>query len=184
MEAVRAVADPLRLQILIQLVQPKTAKQVAAALNVPVTRLYYHLKLLEDQSLIRVVGRRQVSGIEEKTYRSVASNWDLAPKLWASERTSAQATSAVVDMVRAELNVAAKSDGGPPGDPTSRIPVLTMTRLALTPAQLEDVMNGLAALIGEFVCTDAVPPEGTELFHFFVAGYRPPAQHPDNAPRV
>ena len=78
MEEVRTIADPLRLQMLIQMAEPKTAKQLAFALEVPVTRLYYHLSRLEEHKLVKVVGRRQVSGIEEKTYQAAANlgNWD------------------------------------------------------------------------------------------------------------
>lgn len=184
MEEVRTIADPLRLQMIIQMAEPKTAKQLAVALGVPVTRLYYHLSRLEEHKLVKVVRRRQVSGIEEKTYQAAANNFQLAAKLWASKSTSAEAMSALVDVVRTELAVAAGSDDRSQlGHTDSSIPIFTLTRLSLTQAQVHDLVDRLNLIVDEYACIDSVPPDGTELFHFFVAGYRPPA-HPDNAPRV
>ena len=183
MEEVRTVADPLRLQMLIQMTEPRTAKQLAAALEVPVTRLYYHLSRLEEHKLVKVVRRRKVSGIEEKTYQSVANNWQLASKLWTSKSTSAEALTALVDVVKAELAVVAGSeDRTEPGQPDSPIPIFTFTRLALSPDQLQDLMDRMVAIVDEYAHVDAEPPDGTKLFHLFLAGYQPPT-HPDRAPR-
>ena len=66
-DALAAIADPLRARIFKALAAPMTAKQLAAQLRVPTTRLYYHLKVLEQHGFIAVVSRRLVSGIEERT---------------------------------------------------------------------------------------------------------------------
>ncbi|MFN8511837.1 MAG: helix-turn-helix domain-containing protein [Chloroflexia bacterium] len=59
----------LRLRLLEQLRrEPQTVKQLAAALDVAQTKLYYHIKLLEERELIRVVESRVVQGIIEKQY--------------------------------------------------------------------------------------------------------------------
>ena len=48
----QVVADPLRLRLLEQLRrEPQTVKQLAAALDVAQTKLYYHIKLLEEHDL-------------------------------------------------------------------------------------------------------------------------------------
>jgi DNA-binding transcriptional ArsR family regulator len=70
LETLKVVADPLRLRILELLRRaPHTVKQLAAALNVPLKKLYYHVNLLEEHALIRVAGTRVVSGIIEKQYQ-------------------------------------------------------------------------------------------------------------------
>ena len=48
------------------------AKQLAAEMDCPITRLYYHLKLLQSHGLIFVERTRKVSGIFEKYYRASA----------------------------------------------------------------------------------------------------------------
>ncbi len=52
--------------------EPRTATELAALLGCPTTRLYHHLKRLEQAGLVRVVAERLVSGIVERRYRAVA----------------------------------------------------------------------------------------------------------------
>src|SRR5918999_1705814 len=82
LDAVRAVADPLRLRILFETTYTgHTVKELAATLGVPQTRLYYHVKLLQRHKLLTVVDRRMVSGIEERRYRSAAGGFTISPSL-------------------------------------------------------------------------------------------------------
>jgi DNA-binding transcriptional ArsR family regulator len=72
-ETVRLIADPLRLRLLERLrQQPRTVTELAELLDVPRTRLYYHVKLLEEHDLIAVDATREVSGITERYYRATA----------------------------------------------------------------------------------------------------------------
>lgn len=67
------LADPLRQQMIDLLrLEPCTVKQLAGALDVGPKKLYYHVNLLLEHDLIRVVGTRMVSGILEKQYRATA----------------------------------------------------------------------------------------------------------------
>lgn len=66
-------ADPLRSRLMgLFASAPATVQQVAAQLNVPVTRLYYHVHLLEKHGLIHVVETHPVGGTVEKVYRASA----------------------------------------------------------------------------------------------------------------
>lgn len=85
LETVKVLSDPLRLQILEQLLaQPATVKQLAAELKIPQTKLYYHINMLEEHGLVRVVSTRVVSGIIEKQYWVTAYSIDLDRTLFAS----------------------------------------------------------------------------------------------------
>jgi DNA-binding transcriptional ArsR family regulator len=69
----RLIADPLRLRMLELLrQQPHTVKELAVLLDVPRTKLYYHVRLLEEHDLITVEDTRVVSGITESRYRVTA----------------------------------------------------------------------------------------------------------------
>src|SRR5687767_13347850 len=71
LETLRLLTQPLRLHLLETLrtgAAPMTVKELAQALGTPPTRLYHHVKLLEERGLIRVAGTRLVSGITEKRY--------------------------------------------------------------------------------------------------------------------
>jgi DNA-binding transcriptional ArsR family regulator len=71
LEVLKIYFDPFRARILHLLAgEPRTIQQVAAALDVPFTRLYYQFNLLEKHGLIRVVDIRSFSGaVEEKVYQ-------------------------------------------------------------------------------------------------------------------
>jgi predicted ArsR family transcriptional regulator len=74
----RVLADPVRSFVLYSLVpRAKTVKELAAELDCPPTRLYYHLQQLEKHGLVFVASTRLVSGIVEKHYRAVARDWVL-----------------------------------------------------------------------------------------------------------
>jgi DNA-binding transcriptional ArsR family regulator len=82
LETLKVLSDPLRMQI-IELMsdQARTVKQLAKELDTTPHKLYYHVKLLEDHGLIRVVETRMVSGIVEKHYQIVAKDIVVADGL-------------------------------------------------------------------------------------------------------
>ena len=75
LEMLRMLADPLRLAIIGALPAsadeaPRTVKEIAEELDEGQTKLYRHVKQLEDGGQIHVAETRVVSGIIEKRYRS------------------------------------------------------------------------------------------------------------------
>jgi DNA-binding transcriptional ArsR family regulator len=81
-ETIRVIADPVRLRLLELLrQQTRTVTELADLLDVPRTRLYYHVRLLEDHGLITVDDTRVVSGITEKRYRVTAYRFSVAKSL-------------------------------------------------------------------------------------------------------
>jgi DNA-binding transcriptional ArsR family regulator len=82
LETLKTIADPLRTQILERLVtRPQTVKEIAAKLGLAPSRLYYHINLLEEHGLIKVVDQRMVANLVEKVYRATAYNFEAAPSL-------------------------------------------------------------------------------------------------------
>ena len=83
-ETIKAVADPLRLQIMRLLgrdarTKPRimTVKQLAEELGEPTTKLYRHMKQLLAAGLIQVAELRLVGGIVEQHYRVAQANWHV-----------------------------------------------------------------------------------------------------------
>jgi DNA-binding transcriptional ArsR family regulator len=64
--------NPVRLRILRHLDQPRTVKQLAEWMEVPPTRLYYHINLLREAGVIVVVDTRKVGAMVEKVYQATA----------------------------------------------------------------------------------------------------------------
>lgn len=75
LETLRLLADPLRLSILGAFPpgrtgQPMSVKEIAEKLDEGQTKLYRHVKKLEEAGLLYVAETRVVSGIIEKRYRA------------------------------------------------------------------------------------------------------------------
>jgi hypothetical protein len=91
METMRALANPLRLEILKQIeiatVEDRTltVKQLSTLLEEPVSKLYYNVNLLEQHDLIRVAETRVVSGIIEKHYQLAARRIHVAEDFFSNQ---------------------------------------------------------------------------------------------------
>lgn len=171
----KALAEPTRLQILMELSEGrKTVKEVAEALEVGATRLYYHFKILERAGLIRVAGRRMVSGIEERSYETTAASWTTAPEESATLVESG-VIDALLEVVRAELELALGSQGSAAlGEPDSAVPIISFTRLAMSPEDVAKVQGKFTEIMLEFAEFEEVP-EGKHAYHALFAGYRAPS---------
>lgn len=82
--------DRFRHRIMRELLDPKPVKTLAERLDVPVTRLYYHVNQLADVGLIRVVEERKVGAIVEKVYQTAARSFRPGTKLLRSGRDPAE----------------------------------------------------------------------------------------------
>jgi hypothetical protein len=83
----KALADPVRSFLVYSLVpKAKTVKVLAQELDVPATRLYYHVQRLQALGLVFVEKTRMVSGIREKHYRASARELILDRDAFAPER--------------------------------------------------------------------------------------------------
>lgn len=76
LETLKVISEPLRIRVLELLSDdPRTVKQLAAAMEMAATKLYYHVNMLELHGLIRITGTRLVSGILEKQYQATAYSY-------------------------------------------------------------------------------------------------------------
>lgn len=152
-ESLKAVADPLRLSIMKALKTPKTVKEVAADLQMPPTKLYYHVNLLEKQNLIRVVATQVVSGIIEKTYLITARNYRLSDTLLADEggdEAVDAVLAAIFDITRAEVKQSLQNNLLKLTDGTAvHQGILWRAGLRLTVEQFEQMQQKLEDLLQE-----------------------------------
>jgi DNA-binding transcriptional ArsR family regulator len=112
-ETMRALSDPTRVAILRLLMSGDrtappvmSAKELAAALGEPQTKLYRHLKQLEAAGLIRVAETRLVSGIQEQRYQTAQLDFSISRDLVTDEAASeefADTLSALFSEFRTEL---------------------------------------------------------------------------------
>jgi DNA-binding transcriptional ArsR family regulator len=151
-ESLKALGDPLRLRILHHLMgAPRrtwSVKEIATALDQPVTKLYHHVKLLEQTSLIRDVESRVVSGIVEHRYQSGQLSLQFDEALFGAPETrdaSIQQAASLIDESRDEL---VSYLSLPDAD---MAPVLlSKAYVRLTPDEARAVTEQLEAIVASF----------------------------------
>lgn len=80
-ELVQVIYDPLRSRILRHLVTPMSVKQLANELRTPVSRLYYHVHLLEEHGLVAIADQQLSRTKLERVYVSRYHSYKLARSL-------------------------------------------------------------------------------------------------------
>jgi DNA-binding transcriptional ArsR family regulator len=100
LEQLRAISDPLRLDILeIISREALTVKQMADKLKQPPTRLYYHVNELERGGFVTLVGTRVKSGIVEKYYRSASESIQVDRSLLNATAETGESLSLIISSV-------------------------------------------------------------------------------------
>jgi DNA-binding transcriptional ArsR family regulator len=108
-ETLKALSDPLRLSILQAMTgapdhRSWTAKELAHELGEPQTKLYRHLKHLEEVGLILVAETRLVSGIVEQRYAAAQRRIQLSRGFLAATAAGANdERDAAVELVNSAL---------------------------------------------------------------------------------
>jgi DNA-binding transcriptional ArsR family regulator len=162
LEAVRVISDSQRHRIYSQLITAEmTAGDLSAALGLSRTRLYYHLKLLLDHGLIRIVSERPVNGIAEKMYRACARNLRVDRNVLsanASETEIADAQAAIVDQIALDLRARARR-----APATNEDVLVTRTFLRLSARRHAAMRKKLLAVLAEYERTPDDDGDDVEL---------------------
>lgn len=182
-ETLKVVADPLRLDMIDLLrTAPHTVKQLAAALDLPLKKLYYHINLLEEHGLIKVVDTRVVSGIIEKQYRAAAYLF-LFDKVLFMRSTAPDdlelppGLQFMFDSTRLQLKQSVRNNLVELSStaPIDKRPFLSWDLSHMTPQQAERFYSKLAALMLEFPIQQQSDPNA-QVYRMFMAVF--PIQHP------
>ncbi|WP_432892546.1 ArsR/SmtB family transcription factor [Kribbella sp. CA-245084] len=182
-ETMRALSDPTRVAILRLLMSGDrsappvmSAKELAAALGEPQTKLYRHLKQLEAAELIRVAETRLVSGIQEQRYRTAQLDFTISRDLVTNEAASAEfadTLSALFSEFRTEL-VTNLTAGRVPIGAESETPLGLLVGRGMvanvSPARAAEFRRRLLALQTEFDDLEDNDPDGVPV-HLLVGWY-------------
>ena len=157
-EQLKALAAPIRLEIIKKLVAPQTVKTLAKQLEWEQTKLYYHIRQLEKHELIYVVDTRIVSGIIEKTYQARAFNYQISSNLLAESEQPDEEIDALLeslfDLTRKEIkrSVQANIFSVEP-ESEKEDGLLWRSTLRLTPTQFEKFVQQMESLLEEIDAT-------------------------------
>lgn len=164
LEVLKVIAHGTRLDILQSLKLPKTVKEIAKLLEIPATKLYYHVNLMEKHRLIQVVETNIVSGIVEKKYQVVARNYRLDDDLLAKSESVSEDVDAMLgaifDVTRTEIKRSIAADKMAPTSEDRR-GLLWRSNLKLTADQfetfyerLDEILNEIKAVSGQNEAAD------------------------------
>jgi DNA-binding transcriptional ArsR family regulator len=164
-EALRALADPLRLRILtVMMVRVHgelpvmSVKELAADLGEPQTKLYRHVKHLESAGLIKVVASRVVSGIVEQRYQAGQDDLMIGTSLDGTQKASAEAeaaAAAILELYRSEFfavhrsNLAASQVPGAPERDPDHEPMLSASISKVPRAKAAEIRARLLQLAAD-----------------------------------
>jgi DNA-binding transcriptional ArsR family regulator len=161
----RVLSEPVRFAVLRTLMADAdtvptvmSAKEMAAVLAEPQTKLYRHLKQLEEAGLIHVAETRMVSGILEQRYRASQVNLTLSRGLLSDPATGSEFTGAIgaaMDDFRDELLAHLRTgeiDAASPADHPSGLGMVLQTMPACRMARDRAIefRRRLAELFEEF----------------------------------
>jgi DNA-binding transcriptional ArsR family regulator len=176
--------DPLRLRLLEELREPDSAAGLARRLRLPRQKVNYHVRELEKQRLVELVGRRRRGNCTARILRATAHSYVISPTALggvgadpAAVRDRFSAAYLVAVVARAVQDVgelAARADKS--GRRLATLTLETEVRFASAEARAgfaEELARAVARLTDRY--HDANAPGG-RAFRFVVAGY--PATHP------
>lgn len=180
-EQAMVLLNPLRGQILAQLMEPASAAEVARQLGETAQRINYHLKALEKAGLVRKTGTRQVRNLVEVLYRAVAKTFVLAESLSMKPETMqkmkdqsslAHLITASERMKKDVLLLMEQSDAD------EIVPSAAMQlQVNLTDErQRAAFVEEYAALVQQLVERYGCSPEGSSLYHVMLAVYPKPQE--------
>ena len=162
-----ALTSGLRMRILKLCREPLSVREIAGRLEMPVTRLYYHVNLLEDAGFLLVVHTRKSGARLEKVYRIAGRVIQPGPDLIANVQDTASASKAmtaiVMEPARADTEDALRRQFGGDDLPMS----LGRTTARLTPDQVETLKSRLLELVEEIVGGRVDPTEHDALEYSF-----------------
>ncbi len=158
LEQLRVLSDPLRMRVLNNLSQePLTVKQVADRLEMPATKLYYHVNELERIGVVKVVETRVKSGIIEKYYRLTADKIQISRELLRlTQHSSAEASTygemlaSIFEAVADDLRQSVACGLLTPADdkrPDSKVATIGRTNVRLSRAAANRLVKKFAKLL-------------------------------------
>ncbi len=181
-ETLKVIADATRMQILQTLGEPKTVKEIAAILDMPATKLYYHVNLMEKHGMIVVVATNIVSGIIEKTYQAAAKSYKITDELMPAAQLSSSEIEpfiqTIFDATASETLQSAQAGLIDLTDEDDRSHLISRIVTQVTASQFDDFLDRLEAWKDEIKSVTPTPTEDDPVKTVGVTLAFYPIRHP------
>jgi DNA-binding transcriptional ArsR family regulator len=160
LEGFDALLSPQRLKLAEVLARPKTAKEAAGELGIPVTRLYYHLNRLLDLGLVRVVDERPKGAMKERIFQIAGSNMRPSKEFLDRYGPAGIAEVTTLSFRHAEARFADAARAGAIGIENDDLKTATigLQTIKLSAERLHEFVQRIEALAQEFTGEDGELP--------------------------
>jgi DNA-binding transcriptional ArsR family regulator len=147
--------------------EPHTVAELAELLDVPVTRLYHHVKRLEADGLIRTVATRRVGVVTERRYQAVARRFTVSRELveHAEGPVLGRAIGSLFDVAKSELQREFEL-GTFSGANVDEHATQSLLELSLTDERRAELVRRIGELIDDFAADEDGRP-----FRLFIAAF-------------
>jgi DNA-binding transcriptional ArsR family regulator len=171
LELIGDITHPLRGRIIHRLREPHSVAELAASLDVPTTRLYHHIKRLEEIGMISVVATRRAGVVTERQYRNTALDFRIDDKVITSTdaETFGRAISSLFDVARTEFQREVELGALLPGTVRGRA-TIGLLELDLADEHRGEFTGRLHALIDEYKGDGRAALPGNR-WRLFLAGF-------------
>jgi len=177
LQQIKALADPLRQQILGAFVsEPRTTKQVATILGQPATKLYHHVDLLRRVGLIDLVATKPKRGTTEKYFQAIAHRFSVAGTSLSGEAASVleESFSQALACVQSEIRKAAADVESGKESRT----IIALGALRIAPEDLPELQARILGIAKELSSEPTDPKR--ESYQYLVAVYPAPNAFEEN----
>lgn len=171
LDLIAELTHPLRSRIVHQLRRPHSVAELAEALDVPVTRLYHHIRRLEEIGMISVVATRQAGARTEHRYRNVAVDYRLDDRVMAASDpgTFARTVGSLFDVARTEFQREVEVGALSPDSVHGRAAVV-FNEYALDERRRVEFLDRLNSLLEEYKQPDQTV-DVDQRWRLFLAGF-------------
>ncbi|HUH11807.1 MAG TPA: helix-turn-helix domain-containing protein [Longimicrobiales bacterium] len=182
-----AMLSPLRRRIVEALMEPDSASGVARRLGLPRQRINYHVRMLEQEGLLRTVRTRPRGSCTERLVQAVARHYLIAPQALGElaadpaalrDRFSSSYLMAVAAAAIRDIATLQERDGAAADLPT--LTLQTEVRFASAGARkafAEELASAVTTLIEKYHSPDE---EGAHAFRVLLGAYPAPPPKPDS----
>ena len=167
----KALTDPLRHRIVGTLNEPMSAKEVAAALDMPATRLYYHLDLLVERGLAKVADHRTVGRNVERLFVRAGDRFVISEEL---SRLAVVASDAMGELQRgvnkhiANMLALTRRESEAPDASSDAVGAVMDIGLRLSGKRAQTFVDRMHEVIAEFESDAGGDTEETEKYGLLV----------------
>ena len=157
LDQLEVISSPFRFQLLESFGEPTTVKAVAEQLDIPATRIYYHVNKLVSSGFLEVVEERAVGSLTERTYAVTADSFRPSQAFIDTYGAEGRVEATKLVFRIAEAGAEAAAAHGLLDDLEDDRALLALSYIGLRPERRAEFFEKLSTLMDEYDDRDGEP---------------------------